>query len=189
MDSGAPHGLVCPSVPGKHRFHVRTGDEEIVTTVSSVAPGAFLVDADGRTFEVLARGDGAFLVRDPEENTQWTVDLDPAHLPTEASCLGVATPLTVLTPQALAAEAAAGGPGSGAKGGSLTAPMPGRIVQVVAEPGVAVEAGAPLIVMEAMKMENELAAPAAGVVSRVHVAPGDAVEAGALLCELTPPEG
>ena len=50
------------------------------------------------------------------------------------------------------------------------------------------EAGAGLVVMEAMKMENELRAPRAGVVARVHVTPGQAVEKGAPLVTLESPE-
>ena len=66
----------------------------------------------------------------------------------------------------------------------LVAPMPGMIVRVSVGAGDAVEAGQGLVVMEAMKMENELRAAAAGTVRRVLVAPGTAVEKGALLLEM-----
>lgn len=66
----------------------------------------------------------------------------------------------------------------------LRAPMPGLIVRVNVQPGDTVQAGQGLVVMEAMKMENELRAQSAGVVARVHVAPGTAVEKGALLLDL-----
>lgn len=79
---------------------------------------------------------------------------------------------------------AAAGP---ARGGELRAPMPGLVVRVQAEPGAAVEAGTPLIVLEAMKMENQLKAPAAGVVGEVRVAEGQAVEKGEVLVTLDPP--
>lgn len=65
-----------------------------------------------------------------------------------------------------------------ATGFALDAPMPGRVVQVRAKAGDSVRAGQALVVMEAMKMQNELQAEAAGVVQSVHVAPGDTVEAG-----------
>jgi biotin carboxyl carrier protein len=67
----------------------------------------------------------------------------------------------------------------------LKAPMPGLIVRIHVAPGDRVAAGDPLIVMEAMKMENELRAPAAGTVRAISVTPGTAVEKGALLVELT----
>ncbi len=66
----------------------------------------------------------------------------------------------------------------------LLAPMPGLVVRVNVKAGDTVEAGQGLIVMEAMKMENELRAQGAGVVKAVRVAPGDAVEKGATLVEM-----
>lgn len=66
----------------------------------------------------------------------------------------------------------------------LVAPMPGMIVHVNVREGDAVQAGQGLVVMEAMKMENELRASASGTVKRVHVSPGTAVEKGALLLEM-----
>jgi biotin carboxyl carrier protein len=77
-----------------------------------------------------------------------------------------------------AARADAAGPAP------LVAPMPGLVVRVNVEPGDAVQAGEGLVVMEAMKMENELRAPAAGRVRAVTVAPGTAVEKGTVLVEL-----
>jgi pyruvate carboxylase subunit B len=66
----------------------------------------------------------------------------------------------------------------------LIAPMPGMIVRVAVQVGDAVEAGQGLVVMEAMKMENELRAPAAGTVKAILAQPGTAVEKGAILLEL-----
>ena len=66
----------------------------------------------------------------------------------------------------------------------LVAPMPGLVVRVNVQPGDEVQPGQPLVVMEAMKMENELRATSAGVVGSVRVQPGVAVEKGAVLVEL-----
>ena len=66
----------------------------------------------------------------------------------------------------------------------LIAPMPGLIVRVNVQPGDQVQAGQGLVVMEAMKMENELRAQAAGTVRSVHAQPGSAVEKGTVLIEL-----
>ena len=63
----------------------------------------------------------------------------------------------------------------------LTAPMPGRVVRVLEVPGAEVAVGQGLVVIEAMKMENELKSPRAGRVLEVAVREGQAVEAGALL--------
>ena len=66
----------------------------------------------------------------------------------------------------------------------LKAPMPGLVVRVAVQPGDDVVAGQGLVVMEAMKMENELRAASSGKVKAVHVQPGTAVDKGALLIEL-----
>jgi pyruvate carboxylase subunit B len=66
----------------------------------------------------------------------------------------------------------------------ILAPMPGLIVRVNVSIGDRVEAGQGIVVMEAMKMENELRATAAGTVRSIEVSPGTAVEKGALLVAL-----
>jgi pyruvate carboxylase subunit B len=66
----------------------------------------------------------------------------------------------------------------------LVAPMPGLIVRVNVAVGASVQQGQGLVVMEAMKMENELRAASAGTVRAVRVSPGTAVERGTILVEL-----
>jgi len=73
-----------------------------------------------------------------------------------------------------------------AGGGLIAAPMPGKIVEVKAEVGATVEKGEPLVVIEAMKMQNELPAPLTGVVKEVSVKAGDAVEADQKLVLVAP---
>jgi 3-methylcrotonyl-CoA carboxylase alpha subunit len=68
-----------------------------------------------------------------------------------------------------------------AEGGRLTAPMPGKIVSVLVGKGDTVEKGAPLLIMEAMKMEHTIAAPAKGLVEDLLYAVGDQVAEGAQL--------
>ena len=65
---------------------------------------------------------------------------------------------------------------------AVIAPMPGRVAKVLVRPGDAVKAGQPLVVFEAMKMENELRSPKNGSVIEVLAREGDAVEARAKLC-------
>lgn len=66
----------------------------------------------------------------------------------------------------------------------VVAPMPGLIVRVSVEVGDLVQAGQGIVVMEAMKMENELRSSACGTVKAIHVTPGHAVEKGTVLVEL-----
>lgn len=71
--------------------------------------------------------------------------------------------------------------GGGGGAGTIKSPMPGKVVKLLVAEGDTVEVGAPVVVVEAMKMENELCAESAGSVKKVFVAPGDAVEGGAKL--------
>ncbi|WP_434514310.1 acetyl-CoA carboxylase biotin carboxylase subunit [Dechloromonas sp. ARDL1] len=68
-------------------------------------------------------------------------------------------------------------------GGGLTAPMPGKVVALLAQPGQAVEKGTPLLILEAMKMEHTITAPAAGIVKAFCYAAGEQVSDGAPLVE------
>jgi len=70
-----------------------------------------------------------------------------------------------------------------APGGSLRAPMPGKIIDIKVKDGEEVRRGQPVIVLEAMKMEHTLSAPDDGTIKRVRFAIGDQVEEGVDLCE------
>jgi biotin carboxyl carrier protein len=83
--------------------------------------------------------------------------------------------------------AGAAGPHRGAP--PLKAPMPGLVVRVLAEPGQHVPAGSGVVVLEAMKMENELRAAVGAVVRTVKVRPGEPVEKGQVLVEFEPDHG
>ena len=69
-------------------------------------------------------------------------------------------------------------------GGHLMAPMSGLVVAVMVKPGETVAKGAPLMILEAMKMEHTIAAPGAGIVKAVNFAAGDRVKEGADLVDL-----
>ena len=73
----------------------------------------------------------------------------------------------------------------GGAGGVVKAPMPGLVLRVEVEVGQRVEVGMGVVVLEAMKMENEIRAPGAGVVTAVRVSAGQAVEKGAPLLEIS----
>jgi 3-methylcrotonyl-CoA carboxylase alpha subunit len=68
-----------------------------------------------------------------------------------------------------------------AAGGRLTAPMPGKVVAVIASSGQSVKKGEPLVIMEAMKMEHTISAPSDGLVEEVLYQVGDQVADGAPL--------
>lgn len=70
-------------------------------------------------------------------------------------------------------------------GGAVKSVMPGVVVKLLVAAGDAVEKGQPLLILEAMKMQNEIAAPAAGIVQALHVREKEAVGSGAKLVTLT----
>ncbi|WP_457852312.1 ATP-binding protein [Microbispora bryophytorum] len=70
--------------------------------------------------------------------------------------------------------------------GALPAPMPGTVLRVEVKPGDVVEAGQPVVVLEAMKMEHLIVSPASGTVAALHVTPGAQVEAGVPLAVIEP---
>ncbi|MFH2055163.1 MAG: biotin/lipoyl-containing protein [bacterium] len=73
------------------------------------------------------------------------------------------------------------GAGAADSGAVVRAPMPGLVVRILKEVGARVKRGESLIIVEAMKMENELKAPATGKIVELHVKPGQAVDKGDLL--------
>jgi acetyl-CoA/propionyl-CoA carboxylase, biotin carboxylase, biotin carboxyl carrier protein len=81
-------------------------------------------------------------------------------------------------PRARKRERSSGGGGAAAGSGSVTVPMQGTIVKVLVEVGQEVEIGQGIVVLEAMKMENQIAADKAGTVKEIKVAPGDTVGGG-----------
>jgi acetyl-CoA/propionyl-CoA carboxylase biotin carboxyl carrier protein len=90
------------------------------------------------------------------------------------------TPLVVTggAPAKRAPRKAAAGSGAGSGSGDVTVPMQGTIVKVLVEVGQAVEAGQAVVVLEAMKKENQIQAEKSGTVKQIKVAPGDTVGAG-----------
>jgi biotin carboxyl carrier protein len=144
-------------------FRVGLGDRSLavhrVEAVASVR--SLLVDGRQHEVSVLALGHGTYRV---------------------TSALGERT-LEVLDPLThLAREAHAQTAGSGPR--TVTAYMPGRVVAVLVEPGAEVRRGQGVVVLEAMKMENEIQAESDGVVRTLHVEPGQAVEGGDPLFDL-----
>lgn len=92
-----------------------------------------------------------------------------------------AAPAPVATPAATPAPTAA--PAPVANGGeTVSSPMPGNILNVNVQNGATVKKGDVLMILEAMKMENEICAPCDGTVTSVNVQKGASVETGAVLC-------
>jgi biotin carboxyl carrier protein len=89
---------------------------------------------------------------------------------------------TVRDPRSFRSRSRAGASEQGVM--KIKAPMPGKVVRILAPAGAQVEIGQSVVVIEAMKMQNELKAPKTGVVKKINVAEGAAVEAGQALAEV-----
>ena len=106
---------------------------------------------------------------------------------TAAGAAPVAAPAAPAAPKAPAAPAAApqaAAPAGAAGAVTVKAPMPGNILDVKVTAGASVKAGDVLVILEAMKMENEIFAPVGGTVVSVHVKKGDAVNSNDLLVSI-----
>lgn len=96
----------------------------------------------------------------------------------------VAKAASAPAPKAAPAPAPKAAP-AGAQGGvKVNSPMPGKILGVKANPGQAVKKGQVILILEAMKMENEVVAPSDGTVASINVSVGDMVESGDVLATL-----
>lgn len=164
------------------KYHVTIGAEEFEIvidgddlTVNGRPVRAHLDDGARGTAHTLRIGDAvhAFLAKRGADRGTFDIALGGHRFAVEA-----------LDARAKAIRALSGAGGKAAGPAHLMAPMPGLIVRINVQAGDSVQPGQGLVVMEAMKMENELRAVAAGTVKRVAVATGSAVEKGALLLEM-----
>ena len=142
--------------PGKYRL--RFDGEEHLVDLSRPSPEAFQMLIDGASWEAgcVATESG------------YMVDV-----------LGVSSEVEVVDPRRKALKLA-----GGASSGVLGTSMPGRVVRLMVPLGEKVAKGQPVIVVEAMKMENELKSPIAGTVAEIFVSAGQTVEAGTKLLRI-----
>ena len=117
-----------------------------------------------------------------EEGFTGAASAPKAAAPAPKAAPKAAAPAAKAAPKAAPAPAAA--PAGAAGAVAVTAPMPGKILGVKASAGQAVKRGQVLLILEAMKMENEIVAPQDGTVATINVAVGDSVEPGATLATL-----
>jgi len=146
--------------------------------------GRFRVTVDGVATLVDAQRTGAFglsLLFPDASHESGSVQLAPGQAPGELVAHLSGRSLVVSVNGRRTGRGAADGGGSTHGEQKVIAPMPGRVVRVLVSPGDQVEARQPVVVVEAMKMENELRSPKAGRVKDVAVAPGTSVDAGRVL--------
>jgi biotin carboxyl carrier protein len=161
------------------RYTVRVNGAQFTVEIDELSGGGVQVHVDGQRVDVDARlpptGAGSLLL----DGVSYLVDLGEGRGETQVVVDGQAFRVQV-EDQAGRRQGvpASGGAGVGQR---LVAPMPGKVVAVLVEVGGSVKPGAGLVVLEAMKMENEFRATGGGVVTEIHVTVGQTVNAGDLL--------
>ena len=160
------------------RLHIeQAGKVRQVTITSGAAPDTLDVHLDEAvlTCDVRDLGHGRLSLRLPDGSMHDVVvetEATPGHRTVHVQ--GVRVPTMVST----RVRRGAAGNGVGEGPSRIVAPMPGKVVRVLVRPGDPVEARQPVVVIEAMKMENALSAGRAGIVREVLVHEGMSVEAG-----------
>ncbi len=144
------------------------GDHTLLELPSGTVEARAVIDDTGTVRAVL--GDRRIRATAVRRDQQWTIIIGA-----ESHTLGLEAPFAPVMQD-------------DAGGGRLTAPMPGKVIQVLVTEGETVERGAPLIILEAMKMENTIISPARGVVKRIRFSSGDQVTEGVALLEFEPAE-
>lgn len=137
-------------------------------------------------WEIQVLGPDEYLLRRPGQGQSHRVWVRMDGEFPQVCCEGRSEKVQVISARDKALARATGSAGASGNG-SLSSPMPGRIVTVLVEVGQTVKAGQPVVIVEAMKMENELAAPIDGEVQSIDVSADQAVDAGQRLLVIAPP--
>jgi 3-methylcrotonyl-CoA carboxylase alpha subunit len=160
---------------GRRSLRFRHGEEEQVVEVA-YRPGGYGLTVAGQETAVSGQLQADDQLRLDLGGRRLTATVVVAQERRHVFLDGRAYPLAAVDPLHHA------GDGGGAEGG-LAAPMPGKVIALLAEVGSTVEKGTPLLILEAMKMEHTIAAPAAGVVKAYNFSVGEQVSDGAELVE------
>jgi biotin carboxyl carrier protein len=159
------------------------GRDRVVVVDGPGPDGRFRVSVDGAEQVVDARalrpGSWSLVIG----GKSWLVDLDHRRTGIAAS-VGDSSAVLQVEDALRKRLASAAGARAHASGESIRAPIAGKVVKVLVSVGDQVAPGTAVIVLEAMKMENELAAERGGTVSAIHKAAGQAVDTGDLLIEI-----
>ena len=163
------------------RYTALVGEATHALEVEPLGDGRYRIAIDGRARIVDGRetGSGTFSLLIDHAAAEVSVTSHGDEF--QVAVGGRTHRLRLLDERALRRRKSAAG-ADGAR--EVRAAMPGKVVAVLVEAGAKVELGQGLLVIEAMKMENEIASPRAGTVAEVRVKPGQAVEAGELLARI-----
>lgn len=172
-----------------YKFSVEIQGQEREVTVEALDGDRWRVTHDGRSRVLEARQlAGGDVTRTttwsmlPEGGGQATlVDVDGAAPDLTVTLNNVSIPLKLVDARRKLAQAAVGTRAQATGPAAVKSPMPGKVVKVLVKPGDEVKSGQGVVVVEAMKMENELKTPRDGKIKDVKVSEGQAVESGQTL--------
>jgi biotin carboxyl carrier protein len=158
------------------KYEITIGGTTRYVDIQPAGEGRYRVAWDGKSHEI-------DLLKPSPEAYQMLIDGESWEAGCVASpegylvdVMGFSTEVTVVDPRRKALKQAAG-----AASGMLATQMPGRVVRLICKVGDVVKKGQPIIVIEAMKMENEMKSPIDGTIGEILVAEGVAVETGTKL--------
>jgi biotin carboxyl carrier protein len=163
------------------KLHATIADLEVSVEIRRDGERLF-ANVDGREYELdVHQSASSVMLRTADGNV---FDCRVEGKPSSGQSVGVVVgarqyAVTLTDPKRLRGAAVAGGQADGVA--RIVAPMPGKVVRVLVEQGAQVEAGAGVIVVEAMKMQNEMKAPKAGIVTGLNVTVGATVNGGDVL--------
>lgn len=153
---------------------LRIGGREYRAEVKELTPEKATVVVDGKEYAI-----------DLLQLGRRAIAPEAVRAAAPAAATGAAAP----RPAAPSPGPAASRPSPAARGeGGIVAPMPGLVLAIKTKEGDSVAAGQPLLVMEAMKMENPVTSPYAGTVAKIYVREGDSISEGDLLVEVARPK-
>lgn len=161
-------------------FIAKLGDQTHVVRISEAGKSLYRVVVDGNEFLVDGRKTGRTNYSLLINNRSFEVEVDTTEDEYRVLIDGRTYHITIADERRMRL----GGSQSGIQVSGrqeITVPMPGKVVALLAAEGDLVEKGQGLVIIEAMKMENEVRAPADATVLEIRVKPGDAVEAGQVL--------
>jgi biotin carboxyl carrier protein len=167
-------------------FEIDLNGNRRAVSVEPVGKGRYRVIIDGKTYDVLAERAGDFgvslILAGDQGSEERSADVLVAPAPTPGELLvGLRGRTVGVTVNGRKRARASEGAGHAHGEQTVKATMPGRVVRVLVGAGDAVAVRQPVVVVEAMKMENELRSPKAGKVREVTVTPGTSVDAGRVL--------
>ena len=164
-----------------HYVAIVAGQERHIE-ITEIAPNRYQLMVEGQRLDVDARETGATSLSLLIQSQIFNAELERHPDTYDALLRGHRVSVEVLDLRRMRLRRAQENQQGPEGPASMTAPMPGKVVAILVKEGQSVAAGQGVLVVEAMKMENELRAPKAGTVQKLRTTVGAAVETGTCLC-------